>query len=171
MFHFSLLHLFFRWSKGHSFSSLLNWSNIGSCLANDSLAGCGICSQSHGVERYRLNLEGFKVQLIMVIDRVVGMVIFTVNIHCVVVLDASGRHSVLIIHSVQAVVHGVTSEMFWSKRRLLTALSMTETSMAFCWPADVNTLWHVFLFQQRWSHSHTHVRLYSDWLFWPMQPI
>ena len=30
---------------------------------------CGICSRSHGVSRYRLNLEAFKFQLIIIPDR------------------------------------------------------------------------------------------------------
>lgn len=47
---------------------------------------CGICTQSHGVERCGLNLEVLKFQLIMT-DRVVGMVRCATKLQADVILD------------------------------------------------------------------------------------
>ncbi len=57
------------------------WDVIWSMIQQPTV--CGICSQSHGVERYRLNIETFKFLVIMITDRVVELKVSTTKMRLI----------------------------------------------------------------------------------------
>lgn len=61
----------FRWSKENVFYFTFDQILDVICPVIHRRTVCGICSQSHGAERYWLNLEAFKFQLTMITDRLV----------------------------------------------------------------------------------------------------
>ena len=75
---------------------------------------CGIYSQSHGAERYRLNLEAFKFQLIMITE-LLGWRVAQQTHRLMRFWMQVCEGQIHLFKQVQVIVQGATLLMFWSQ--------------------------------------------------------